>query len=173
MYHQWWMSGLLFCQMQIWVSYCYYYYSNYLISNHPSSWWYLFLGNDRPQLHDLFFKVIPRYAAHWEALGAILVLNDYEIISKDYVNRSTEGCTTMLMKWFQKDLSATWGKLYDAINLLTQSLTSAVVRSPRFPSSETTKVFLVVEETFPRENCIIEATCKLLQPWTLLNHTIQ
>ena len=84
--------------------------------------------DDIPGLGDLFINVIPQYAARWEALGAILGLKDYEIavISKDYTNRSTEDCAAMLMKWLQKDLSATWGKLDDAINLLRPSLTGAV-----------------------------------------------
>jgi len=78
-------------------------------------------GNDRPELGDLFINVIPQHAAHWEALGAILGLKDYEIdvISRDNANRSTEGCTAMLMKWLKSVDQPTWGKLDDAVNLLT------------------------------------------------------
>jgi len=85
-------------------------------------------GDDRPELGDLFINVIPQYAAHWEALGTILGLKDYEIavIAKDYANRSTEGCTAMLMKWLQSVDQPTWGKLDDAVNLLRSSLTGAV-----------------------------------------------
>ena len=85
-------------------------------------------GNDRPELGDLFINVIPQHAARWEALGAVLGLKGYEIanISKDNANRSTEGCTAMLIKWLQSGDQPTWGKLDDAINLLRQSLTSAV-----------------------------------------------
>ena len=77
---------------------------------------------------DLYINVIPQYAARWKALGAILGLKDYEIdnISEDYANRSYEGCAAMLMKWLRKDLTASWGKLDDAINLLRPSLTGAV-----------------------------------------------
>ena len=85
-------------------------------------------GDDRPELGDLFINVIPQYAANWEALGAILGLKHYEIavISKDNANRSTEGCTAMLMKWLQSVDQPTWGKLDDAINLLTTSLTGVL-----------------------------------------------
>ena len=86
-------------------------------------------GDDRPGLGDLYINVIPQYAARWEALGAILGLNAYEIavISKDYANHgSIEGCAAMLMKWLQKGDQPTWGKLNDAINLLQPSLTGAV-----------------------------------------------
>ena len=57
-------------------------------------------GDNKPDMRDLTINVIQQYAAHWEALGAILGLKDYEIaiITKDYTNRSTEGCTAMLMK---------------------------------------------------------------------------
>ena len=84
-------------------------------------------GDDRPELGDLFINIIPQYAAHWEALGAILGLKHYEIAvsSKNNANRSTEGCTAMLMKWLQSVDQPTWGKLDDAINLLTLSLTGA------------------------------------------------
>ena len=85
-------------------------------------------GHDIPALGDLYINVIPQYAAHWEALGAILGLKDYEIavISKDNPNRSTDGCATMLMKWLQSIYQPTWGKLDDAINLLRQSPTVSV-----------------------------------------------
>ena len=82
-------------------------------------------GCNRPELGDLFINVIPQYAAHWEALGAILGLKDYEIavITKDNANRSTEaGCTAMLMKWLQSVDQPTWGKLDGAVNLLTSRL---------------------------------------------------
>ena len=81
-------------------------------------------GDDKPVLGDLYINVIPQCAAYWEALGAILGLKDYEIavITKDNANRSTEGCTAMLMKWLQSVDQPTWGKLDDAVNLLTSRL---------------------------------------------------
>jgi len=81
-------------------------------------------GDDRPDMRDLTINVIQQYAAHWEALGAILELKDYEIavITKDYANRSTEGCTAMLRKWLQSVDQPTWGKLDDAVKLLTSKL---------------------------------------------------
>ena len=85
-------------------------------------------GDDRPELGDLYINVIPQYAAHWKALGAILGLKVYEIdnISKDYANRSYEGCAAMMMRWLQSGDQPTWGKLDDAISLLRQSLSGAV-----------------------------------------------
>ena len=81
-------------------------------------------GDAKPDWRELNVRVIPKYAAHWEALGAILGLKDYEIavISKDYANRSTEGCTAMLRKWLQSVEQPTWGKLDDAVQLLTGRL---------------------------------------------------
>ena len=75
-------------------------------------------------MRDLTINVIPQYAAHWEALGAILGLKDYEIavISKDNSNQSTEGCTEMLRKWLQSVNQPTWGKLDDAVKLMTSKL---------------------------------------------------
>jgi len=82
------------------------------------------LGDDRPDMRDLTITIIPQHAAHWEALGAILGLKDYEIaaIIKDNANRSTEGCTAMLMKWLQSTNQPTWGKLDDAVKFLISRL---------------------------------------------------
>jgi len=38
-------------------------------------------GDERPDWRDLNIHVIPQYAAHWKALGAILGLKYYEIDS--------------------------------------------------------------------------------------------
>ena len=86
-------------------------------------------GDDTPDWRDLTISVIPKYAVHWEVLGAILGLKEYEIdvISRNNANRGAiEGCTAMMRKWLQSVDQPTWGKLDDAINLLRPSLTGAV-----------------------------------------------
>ena len=75
----------------------------------------------KPKLSELTCTVINQHAAQWEDLGALLGLEDYDIanIAKDYRNQSIDACRQMLIKWLQIDTLATWGKLYDAIELLT------------------------------------------------------
>ena len=77
---------------------------------------------------DLHLGVVPRYAVHWETIGAILGLEKHhlEVISQNnaYNPKRTEACCiAMLQKWLDNIPSPTWGKLDDAINLLTSSLT--------------------------------------------------
>ena len=59
-----------------------------------------------------------QYAAHWEAIGAELGLEHYQIanISKDHHHRIEEGCAAMLTKWLQMGYTPTWGTLEDAIS---------------------------------------------------------
>jgi len=78
-------------------------------------------GDDRPDMRDLTINVIPQYAAHWEALGAILGLKDYEIavISRNNANHGIEGCTEMMREWLRSVNQPTWGKLDEAVKLLT------------------------------------------------------
>jgi len=77
-------------------------------------------GDAKPDWRYLNVSVIPKYAAHWESLGAFLGLEEHVIavISKDNANQSTEGCAEMIRKWLQSGDQPTWGKLDDAVKLL-------------------------------------------------------
>ena len=85
-------------------------------------------GNDKPDLRDLSLNVIHQHAAHWESLGALLGLQDYDIanISRDH-NRAVDACREMLMMWLRVIPAPTWGKLDDAI----RSLIIISAHSPR------------------------------------------
>ena len=85
-----------------------------------------FSGSDKPDLRELSLNVIRQYAAHWETLGALLGLKDYDIanISRDYPNRAVDACREMLMMWLQIIPSPTWGKLDDAIKSMMKASTS-------------------------------------------------
>jgi len=68
---------------------------------------------------------VPKYAIHWEELGAKLGLKDHYIavISQDNAfnpNRTVACCKNMLKKWLQIDTTATWGKLIDAIKAVSK-----------------------------------------------------
>ena len=77
-----------------------------------------FTGDAIPDWRDLHSNVVSQYAVHWEAIGAELGLEHYhiEIISKDYHNRTEDGCAAMLRKWREMGTSPTWGALDDVIN---------------------------------------------------------
>ena len=79
-----------------------------------------FLGNDIPKIVDLYRHVVQQQAPHWDTLGLELGLNQCTIENINanhqyHANRVQACCKAMLQKWLQSDLSATWGKLDDAI----------------------------------------------------------
>lgn len=81
--------------------------------------------DSQPQIAELYHDVVPKYAIYWEDLGVKLGLKDHHIdaISQNNAfnpNRTVDCCKSMLKKWLQIDSGATWGKLRDAINLVSK-----------------------------------------------------
>ena len=74
---------------------------------------------------DLYIGVVCQYAAQWEQLGLKLGLPDYHIANISENNshlqagRSVECCRAVLEKWLWLTPSPTWGKIHDAVKLLT------------------------------------------------------
>lgn len=83
------------------------------------------IGDDRPDMRSLYLNIVEQHAANWEALGALLGLQDYDIanIARDHVNRATEACAEVLMMWLKKIPAPTWGKLDDAVQLIKEVTT--------------------------------------------------
>lgn len=83
------------------------------------------IGDDRPDMRSLYLNIVEQHAANWEALGALLGLQDYDIanIAKDHVDRATEACAEVLMMWLKKFPTPTWGKLDDAVQLIKEVTT--------------------------------------------------
>ena len=73
--------------------------------------------NTRPTLKDLYQYFIPQYAAHWRVIGTQLDLStgDLEIIEYDNKDKAIPCCKSMLTRWLEMDTTASWGKLFDAI----------------------------------------------------------
>ena len=63
---------------------------------------------------------MPYCAAKWRELGEALgfLPSQLDIINTDHPNSCEERCKVMLQKWVKKDLSATWGKLADAVKAI-------------------------------------------------------
>lgn len=81
--------------------------------------------DSQPQIAELYCEVIPKYANYWEDLGIKLGLKGHHIavISQNNAfnpNRTLDCCKDMLKKWLQIDSGATWGKLRDAINIVSK-----------------------------------------------------
>ena len=90
----------------------------------------MIIGDDIPEMKELYNHVIHRYAAQWQELGVLLGLEDYNIvnISKSKANEVVDCCRDMLRMWLQSICSPTWGKLEDAIRQLpNQSKQSHII----------------------------------------------
>ncbi|XP_065889069.1 protein NLRC3-like [Dysidea avara] len=87
-----------------------------------------------PLLKDLQSHITPHYAAHWRVIGTQLGLpkGRLDIIEQDNVYRSVPCCNDMWSKWLKMDPSASWKKLFKAIE-------SPAVSSDQAPDKVTSK----------------------------------
>ena len=69
---------------------------------------------------DLNRHFIRRYAADWKEIGIQLSLTSDTLhsIGLDYRNQVIPSCRAMLQKWLQRDTTASWSKLFTAIESL-------------------------------------------------------
>ena len=86
-----------------------------------ASFYVLYVGDERPHPSDIVRQVIPNYATQWRELGVSLGTTSchLDLIHADYPHRCVDRCRMMLMKWLRQDISATWGKLVDAIETIS------------------------------------------------------
>ena len=72
--------------------------------------------NTRPLLKDLCEHITSQYAGYWRELGTLLDLSSkiLDIIENDHRTVS-HCCNAMLEKWLEIDPSASWRKLFTAI----------------------------------------------------------
>ena len=73
--------------------------------------------NATPSLRDLYQYITPQYAADWNVIGILLGLpsGTLDIIEHDHVHKATHCCNAMLKKWLEMDTTASWEKLFTAI----------------------------------------------------------
>ena len=80
---------------------------------------YLFLLeiHSTPWLGDLFTHITPRYAADWKVIGTLLDLPKGELRNIEASNPTNSRwcCNKMLEGWLKNDPSATWIKMFAAI----------------------------------------------------------
>jgi len=73
--------------------------------------------NTTPSLKELQHHFTPQYAAQWRVIGTQLDLfsGALDIIEHDHMHKATHCCNAMLKKWLEMDTTASWGKLFTAI----------------------------------------------------------
>ena len=73
--------------------------------------------NTTPLLKDLYQHITPQYAADWIVIGTLLGLpiGTLDIIEHDHMHKATRCCNAMFKKWLEVDTTASWGKLFAAI----------------------------------------------------------
>ena len=85
------------------------------------------LGNDVPQLRELYRHIVPVYASVWKDLGLELEIPMYTLnaIAVDHASHpssSTECCKAMLQKWIRMSPRPTWARLEEALGHLPEPL---------------------------------------------------
>ena len=81
-----------------------------------------------PKLKDLHQYITPLYAADWKEIGTLLGLPSRELkaIEAGYPTNVKWCCNQMLEKWLEMDPTASWRKLFTAIESLAVSSGEAV-----------------------------------------------
>ena len=77
----------------------------------------LLTETSKPNLKDLYELITPQYAADWKVIGTLLGLPSGELkaIEAGYPTNVKWCCNQMLEKWLEIDPTASWGKLFTAI----------------------------------------------------------
>ena len=84
----------------------------------------------------MYEHVTPDYAVYWKIIGILLGLpgNELTIIEHDFVNRAVQSCNAMLERWLETDPTATWEKLFAAID--SEAVVSAIAHDNTFDKSK-------------------------------------
>ena len=71
----------------------------------------------KPLLRDLYQYITPRYGAYWEVIGELLGLQTgaLRIIEAEWPTNIERCCNKMLKKWLDIDITASWQKMFAAI----------------------------------------------------------
>ena len=71
-----------------------------------------------PLLKDLYTHITPFYAADWEIIGTLLGISSGELrtIEAGYPTNTKRCCNKMFEQWLEMDLTATWEKVFAAID---------------------------------------------------------
>lgn len=72
-----------------------------------------------PLLKDLYELISPNFGAEWKVIGTCLGLpiGELNIIEVNHPSNARYCCNKMLEKWLEMDPSASWEKLFTAIEL--------------------------------------------------------
>ena len=89
-----------------------------------------------PSLKDLYEHVTPDYAMYWKTIGILVgvPVNELKIIEHDFVNRAVLCCNMMLQRWLETDPTATWEKLFAAID--SEAVVSAIASDSSLDKSK-------------------------------------
>ena len=89
------------------------------------------VGANKPYLKSLM-KYRNNIAPHWYDLGIHLLQEEYthklHIIQAGHHNNIEYCCDEMFQYWLAVDTEANWNKLIDALELIHQSTTAAIIR---------------------------------------------
>ena len=75
------------------------------------------LVNTTPLLKDLYEHITPHYAADWKVIGTLLGIRTGEVkaIEGGWPTNIKWCCNQMLERWLDRDITASWCKLFKVI----------------------------------------------------------
>lgn len=78
---------------------------------------FILVNMSPPPLVDLCERITPRYATDWKVIGTLLGIpnEDLKAIEMGYPTNPRWCCNQMLVKWLEIDSTASWNKLFKAI----------------------------------------------------------
>ena len=83
--------------------------------------YYLYVGSDRPSLHDLDEHVVEKAAPKWRNLGEALLPYEQHamlnVFAVDHPRDDRSCCMCVLKRWLDTDPDATWNELLRALKV--------------------------------------------------------
>lgn len=78
-------------------------------------------GGATPELRELHNRIVPVWASKWKELGEAIGLPPHELetisVNHGYHPRRSEECCKVVLKtWLERDVTASWNKLDEAIS---------------------------------------------------------
>ena len=85
---------------------------------------FVYVETEHPELKDLCKYVLPRHAAQWKTIGIFLDMQSgqLDVIKADNPTNTNECCINLFTKWLEVSKDATWEKMFEAIDTMTNSL---------------------------------------------------
>ena len=98
----------------------------------------MYVGSDRPEIHQLYKHVKVEVSPQWYELGVLLLNADevkqLKVIQSDHPGDSGKCCAAMFDYWLQVDTTASWDKLITALQNIHHGVLADKIKQMTSPS---------------------------------------